>query len=113
MNIEPIRKELFEKLTKLGVREVTLNFSGGSDEGYLDVELDSDLDYSDEEVRKLVSEVESWAWDVYSYSGAGDGNDYGDCIRYDLEKGKATASEWYMARRDGESQTIDLEIDDI
>jgi len=100
MNIEPISKELFEKLTKLGVREVTLNFSGGSDEGYLDVDLDSDLDYSDEEARKLVSEVESWAWDAYSYSGAGDGIDYGDTIVYDLVNRKARASEWTMERTD-------------
>ena len=100
MNIEPISKELFEKLTKLGVREVTLNFSGGSDEGYLDVDLDSDLDYADEEARKLVREVESWAWDAYSYSGAGDGNDYGDTIVYDLVNRKARASEWTMERSD-------------
>jgi hypothetical protein len=100
MNIEPISKELFEKLTKLGVREVTLNFSGGSDEGYLDVDLDSDLDYADEEVRKLVNEIESWAWDAYSYSGAGEGIDYGDTIVYDLVNRKARASEWTMERTD-------------
>jgi hypothetical protein len=100
MNIEPISKELFEKLTKLGVREVTLNFSGGSDEGYLDVDLDSDLDYADEEARMLVSEVMSWAWDAYSYSGAGEGIDYGDTIVYDLVNRKARASEWTMERSD-------------
>jgi hypothetical protein len=100
MNIEPISKELFEKLTKLGVREVTLNFSGGSDEGYLDVDLDSGMDYSDEEVRKLVNEIESWAWYAYSYSGAGEGIDYGDTIVYDLVNRKARASEWIMERTD-------------
>jgi hypothetical protein len=100
MNIEPISKELFEKMTALGVREVTLNFSGGSDEGYLDVDLDSGLDYSDEAVRKLVSEIEEWAWDAYSYSGAGEGIDYGDTIVYDLVNRKARASEWTMERSD-------------
>lgn len=100
MNIEPISKELFEKLTTLGVREVTLNFSGGSDEGYLDVDLDSDLDYADEAVRKIVGEIEEWAWDAYSYSGAGEGIDYGDTIVYDLVNRKARSSEWTMERSD-------------
>ena len=70
MNAEPISKELFDKLIAAGVNEVTLRFSGGSDEGYLDVDL-GDIDHFDEAGRKLINEVEKWAWDVYSYSGAG------------------------------------------
>jgi len=99
MNAEPISKELFEKLTKAGVTTMKLRFSGGSDEGYLDVDL-GDIDHFDEEGRKLINEVEKWAWDTYSYSGAGEGYDYGDDIEYDLVKKKVYLSEWSMERSD-------------
>lgn len=100
MNIEPITKSLFDKLTANGFTSVKLCFSGGSDEGYLDVYLGPDADYQNEGVRNLVNEVERWAWDTYSYSGAGEGSDYGDTIEYDLVNRKATAKEWFMERSD-------------
>ena len=111
MNAEPISKELFDKLIAAGVNEVTLRFSGGSDEGYLDVDL-GDIDHFDEAGRKLINEVENWAWDVYSYSGAGEGNDYGDDIEYDLVNNRVSSQEWYTARTDGDSDEIDLVLDD-
>lgn len=109
MNAEPISKELFDKLIAAGVNEVTLRFSGGSDEGYLDVDL-GDIDHFDEAGRKLINEVEKWAWEVYSYSGAGEGIDYGDDIVYDLVHKKVKLSEWSYVRKDRDLDDTDLEI---
>ena len=109
MNAEPINKELFDKLIAAGVNEVTLRFSGGSDEGYLDVDL-GDIDHFDEAGRKLINEVEKWAWEVYSYSGAGEGIDYGDDIVYDLVHKKVKLSEWSYVRKDRDIDDVDLEI---
>ena len=58
MNAEPISKELFEKLTKAGVTTMKLRFSGGSDEGYLDVDL-GDIDHFDEEEGSLSMKLRS------------------------------------------------------
>lgn len=112
MTIEPLSKEIYNKAKKLGITKIVLNFSGGSDEGFLNVTLYPwDQNKSDEH-NELNAEVENWAWDVYSYSGAGEGNDYGDDIEYDLVNNKVTSQEWYTARTDGDSDEIDLVLDD-
>mgnify|MGYP003348141310 CR=1 FL=1 len=110
MNAEPISKELYNKLTAAGITSVTLNFSGGSDEGYLDVIIEPHRDPSDDDVRNLIKEIEDWAWSAYSYSGAGEGIDYGDNIEYDLKNKKVRTSEWTMVRQDSENDDTDLEI---
>jgi hypothetical protein len=112
MNAEPIKKSLYDKLKAQGVNRVKLCFSGGSDEGYLDVFLYPAVDYHDEAARNLVKEVEDWAWDVYSYSGAGEGNDYGDNITYDLENNKVETEEWFMERTYGDSDEDTLVVED-
>lgn len=112
MNAEPINKELYNKLTASGITEVQLSFSGGNDEGYLDVTVYPHLDPSDEAVRNLIKEIEDWAWSVYSYSGAGEGIDYGDDIVYDLVNKKVRTSEWTMERTDRELGDDDLEIEE-
>ena len=81
-----------------------------SDEGYLDVTISPTLDFGDEAVRNLIKEIEDWAWGVYSYSGAGEGIDYGDNIEYDLKNKKVRTSEWTMVRQDSENDDTDLEI---
>jgi len=112
MEIEKLPKTLFDRAIALKVDEIHLNFSGGSDEGYLNVNLVyKDGDYSSE-LGKLESDVESWAWDVYSYNGAGDGSDYGDDIVYDLVNKRAVTTEWYTARQEGPSEAMDLAVDD-
>mgnify|MGYP003348578486 CR=1 FL=1 len=110
MNAEPFKKELFVKLSQAGITYVKLAFSGGSDEGYLDVTLDG-KHLDGETYRKLEREVEDWAWDVYSYSGAGEGYEYGDTVEYDLVKRKVTTSEWATERVDGPECDGDLVID--
>jgi hypothetical protein len=112
MNAEPISKELFDKLTAAGINEVKLSFSGGSDEGYLDVTTYPRLDPGDRNASHLIDEVEKWAWDTYSYSGAGEGIDYGDEIVYDLVNKKVRTSEWTMERTDRELGDDDLEIEE-
>ncbi len=112
VNAEPIKKSLYDKLKAQGVNRVKLCFSGGSDEGFLDVFIYPELDYHDEAVRNLVEEVETWAWDTYSYSGAGEGNDYGDNITYDLENNKVETEEWFMQRTYGDSDEDTLVVED-
>lgn len=107
MNAEPLNKDIYNKAVKLGVETITLRFSGGSDEGYLDVDI---VPWNDQ-TKTIIGEIENWAWDAYCYSGAGDGNDYGDDVEYDLVNKKVFVSEWYTARQDGDSNSGDLEIE--
>ena len=112
MNAEPISKELYNKLIAEGINEVQLSFSGGSDEGYLDVIIEPHLDPSDEAVRNFIKEIEEWAWSAYSYSGAGEGIDYGDEIVYDLKNKKVRTSEWCYERTERDLDDTDLEIEE-
>ena len=112
MNAEPISKELYNELTRLGVTKVILSFSGGSDEGFLDVTYEGmDNEYFVEDYRKINEKVEEWAWSVYSYSGAGDGSDFGDTIVYDLVNKRVSTSEWWHERVGGPEFDGDLEIE--
>lgn len=45
--------------------------------------------------RNLVNDIEEWAWEVYEYSGAGDGSDYGDTVAYSVDGKSCKAQEWY------------------
>ena len=103
MNIEPLSKKIYDTAVSLKVEMIKLNFSGGSDEGYLDIELDGMIEapYNDE-LTQFETDVEKWAWDVYSYNGAGVGIDYGDSIIYDLNNKTAhTEMWWYERQEDG------------
>jgi len=106
MTIEPLNKQIYDKAKELGVEKIELKFEGGNDEGYLYVYI-----YPEESDKDgLAGIIEDWAWEVYSYSGAGEGNDYGDNITYNLKEGKATTSEWYMTRTEGDEDFCDLEV---
>lgn len=110
MNIEPLNKNIYNKAVAMGLTKIVLSFSGGSDEGYLDVTLYPwDPDRSSE-VMALEAEIENWVWDVYCYSGAGDGSEYGDEITYDLVTKKVATKEWFMVRQDNRSDESDLKI---
>ena len=112
MDIEPLSKEIYNKAKKIGVEKIVLNWSGGSDEGYLNVTLYPWDQNKRDDYNELSAELENWAWDVYGYSGAGDGSDYGDDIEYDLVNNKVTSQEWYTSRTDGDSAEIDLAVDE-
>jgi hypothetical protein len=62
-------------------------------------------------ITQLEKMVDKWAWDVYSYSGAGAGSDYGDDIEYDLVNGTVSTSEWYTSRVEGGSKELALQIE--
>ena len=104
MQIEPLSKKIYDKAVSLGVTQIELNFSGGNDEGYLTVNLKGEYNEDFEQ------EVTDWGYTTYGYSGAGDGNDYGDDVVYDLLNKTATASSWSMQRTEGDSEDAALEI---
>ena len=108
MNIEPLSKKIYDKAVSLGITQIELHFSGGSDEGYLNVYVNDEKGFSSN--TEFEQEIEGWAWDTYGYSGAGDGNDYGDDVVYDLVEKTATASSWSMQRTEGDSEDAALEI---
>lgn len=106
MEAQPLSKKIHDKAKQLGIDVIVLNFSGGSDEGYLYVNTapKSDSDFN--------QEIEDWAWNVYDYSGGGDGNDYGDDITYNLKEGKVYSQEWYHAPSYTDLPTTDLKLED-
>jgi len=104
MKAEPLKKEIYNKAKELGVKYILLQFSGGSDEGNLYVDMGPDYN------QDLADEIEDWAWNVYEYSGAGDGSDYGDNIEYDLVNNKVKTNEWFYSRQDGEYDEDSLEF---
>lgn len=110
MNIEPLSKKIYDKAVSLGITQIELHFSGGDDEGYLNVYLKNEKGFSSALNTEFEQEIEEWVWDTYDYSGAGDGSDYGDDIMYDIVNKKATSESWYMARTEGDSENGDLEI---
>jgi len=116
MDVQPLKKELYNEAKELGVTSIHLDFSGGSDEGNLYAYTKHSAacySASTEEqrlqIRKLEGALEEWAWEVYEYSGAGDGTDYGDNIVYDLKNGKVTTQEWGMEIQLGEEYNDALE----
>lgn len=108
MNIEPLSKKIYDKAIALGITQIILKFSGGSDEGYLNVYVNGQEGW--ESNTEFEQQIEGWAWDTYGYSGAGDGNDYGDDIVYNLVEKTATASSWSMQRTEGYSEDAALKI---
>jgi hypothetical protein len=107
MEIVPLPKRIYDKAKELGITRIELEFEGGSDEGYLGV-------YTEPSSQdEFTLHLEKWAWDAYDYNGAGDGNDYGDTIEYNLNSMKASHSGWYTETRrvDGSSSEIKLEVD--
>lgn len=106
MQTKPLKKAIYDKAKELGIESITLHFGGGNDEGYLDVELCE----ADKAPDIFFNEIEEWAWEVYDYSGAGEGDSYGDDIVYDLKNGKVSTGGWYMARQDEGKGRGELEI---
>lgn len=92
MKAEPLSKDIYNKCKELGVKQIILHFSGGNDEGYLDIEL---VDCQSPMRETLQKDIDTWVWTAYDYSGAGDGSDYGDDITYDLDKNEVSTTEWY------------------
>lgn len=104
MNAKPLSKAIYDKAKELGVNTISLEFSGGNDEGHLHVQTDTD----NYDFEKL---VEDWAWEAYDYSGAGDGSDYGDNVVYDLKEGKVSTSEWFHVVKEEAGEVTKIEVE--
>lgn len=115
---QPLPKKLWERTKQLELEIIELSFSGGSDEGYLTVDVRKKpepgqfkpVEKSKEWIR-LEKDIEEWAWSVYDYSGAGEGQDYGDNVVYDLVENQVTTSEWYTTVEEGDDCMTPLEIE--
>lgn len=109
--VEPLPKGIYEKAKQLGVDEIHLEFSGGSDEGYLHVNIipfpPSAHKAQRDKHSKFEDEIEEWAWEAYNYSGAGDGSSYGDSIKYDIVSKTVSHTEWWHAYQ--EAKMVDGE----
>lgn len=119
---KPLKKEIFDKARELGITEIRLGFQGGSDEGYVYVNCvrpDAFVTHpaGNGEFYKFEQEIEEWVWQVYDYSGAGDGRDYGDDITYKIgeaveENGTwkipTTSQDWYDQPEYGEEEGFEM-----
>jgi hypothetical protein len=117
-------KNLYNRAKKLKIKEIHLNFRGGNDEGFLEVYIvEEKLKKNSEELlstakknsalNQLEADIQEWAFDAYDYSGAGEGNEYGDDIMYDLVKMKASSSSWFTSRVEGTKENdINFEIEE-
>jgi hypothetical protein len=106
MKIQPLSKEIYNEAKALNVTRILLHFSGGYDEGILNVEIDHD----ENPASALEDKVLDWAWEVYSYSGAGDGHDYGDDIIYDIANNKAHSSSWYTVEQVDVDNVVEIAL---
>jgi hypothetical protein len=102
MDAESLPHAIYAKALNLGIGKITLAFEGGSDQGYLDISFDNGVH------EDFNQEVETWAWEVYDYSGAGDGSSYGDQIEYDLKEREIHMWEWTMERSDRDLGSIPM-----
>ena len=113
---QPLPMKFMTRALSLGVSEIKLNFSGGSDEGHLHIDfVDNDgkhiWAYGDENegLRDLENEINDWVWDTYEYNGAGDGTGYGDNICYNLKEGTVTTQCWWTEEIRGGKQSDTME----
>jgi len=107
-NAMGIPSALMSRARKLDIGKITLEFSGGSDEGYLDVFFErSTKQWNERESNSreiLRGDIDSWANQAYRYSGAGDGSRYGDTYVYDLVNKTVTHYDWWQDIVKGEER---------
>jgi hypothetical protein len=109
MEIKPLKKAIYDRAMELGVESIELNFSGGNDEGHLNITVNPESLLG---VAGLEGDIHNWVWQVYNYTGAGDGYEYGDNIVYDLREGKTSHTSWHTAVDYDSPTTGELEITD-
>jgi len=113
IEVLPLPKRFFDRAVELGIAKLILSFSGGSDEGYLDVnyQMSGNLLYT-KEANDLAVEVEVWADDAFRYNGAGDGSPYGDTVTYDLVHKTVEVREWFSEVVYGQTTHHSFKIDE-
>jgi hypothetical protein len=107
MTAPALPKTLYDRAVAAGIKQITFAWSGGSDEGYLDVSFDA---YPITELETLRNDIEEWASDAFDYSGAGEGNDYGDDYVYDLAAKTVSHSAWYTQPVYEDTLSLDLDV---
>lgn len=101
-------KKLYNKARKLDVVAFTIRIEGGSDQAYLDIDVEiaeKQLDgknpwtfvQGSEPHKQLVKELEAFGWEEHGHGGAGEGTAYGDRFRYDLVNKTISRTEWWHA----------------
>jgi len=112
---KPLPRKLVEKAKEHGVAKINVCWSGGDDEGHCNVNLEytKEAELTQRPITRdeLEPEFEEWAETAFDYSGAGDGNAYGDDLVYDLEKNTVQCSDWYMVRQEGDEVECPLELE--
>ena len=132
--IAPFPKRFVNIAKDLGIDKIKIEFQGGSDEGYIEVDCWS-VKYFDESKEKewgekgrfrpdkdtlngeamlskwldFEKEIDDWAWERYGYNGAGEGQSYGDTVAYHLDTGKVTYHDWGYEYVESEKTTFGLE----
>jgi hypothetical protein len=119
-----LSKELFNRAKKLDIVSFTLNWEGGSDQGYLYVDYEIASKRLNGESRWKLretkpeyhqalqtweSDIENWAHETFAYNGAGDGTRYGDVYEYNLVEKTVTHQEWWMTREEGARSSDTME----
>lgn len=110
----PLPFRFMTRALSLGVSEIRLNWSGGSDEGHLYIDLrneDGKPIYGStvEGIGDFRTEIEEWGYDTIDYNGAGDGTGYGDIIRYNLKEGTVTTEYWWTEEIHGGEKSDTME----
>lgn len=98
----PLPLRFMTRALTANVELIIINWSGGSDEGHLNVQLQdetgkiiSNWQEINPLLRALLTEIEEWCYDAIPYNGAGDGSSYGDIIRYNLKEGTVSTEAWW------------------
>ena len=101
-------KTLYNKARKLDVEAFTISIEGGSDQAYLNAEIEIsekrlngknvwEFVRESEPHKELMHELERFGWERHGHSGAGEGAAYGDHFRYDLVNKTISRTEWFHA----------------
>jgi hypothetical protein len=98
----PLPLKFMTRALAANVELIIINWSGGSDEGHLDVNLrDKNGEFISHWqegrplLRALLADIEEWCYNTMDYGGAGDGSSYGDTIRYNLKEGTVSTEAWW------------------
>ena len=98
----PLPLKFMTRALAANVELIIINWSGGSDEGHLDVNLrDKNGEFISHWqegrplLRALLADIEEWCYNTMDYGGAGDGISYGDTIRYNLKEGTVSTEAWW------------------
>ena len=97
--VPPVPKKFFDQAKALDVEKIVIEFSGGSDEGHIDVYFNPSswkpgegLPPGRSELMRLMND---WAFEKMCFSGAGP-PDHGGSITYCLKTNKVSVERWVM-----------------